>query len=248
MATSPMKFHRYSEGALSSHDQVARALGSDILAGVYPPGSRMPVEAEILQRFGISRTVLREVLKTLTAKGFIVSKTRVGTKVLDSSHWNYFDSDVLSWKVSQGFDPIFLRDLAEVRLAIEPQAAALAAARRTQEELAELRQCIADMRSATDSPRQFAEADLGFHQVIGRASGNALMRSMAAAIETALVASFTMSSPLDTEQMHDANVRGHEMIVDAIEARDAEAAASGMRAVIEDGVDRISSKSSRTDI
>src|SRR3546814_8725931 len=104
---SPAKFGRYTEGTLSSHDQVARALGTEILAGVYPPGSKIPGESEILHRFGVSRTVLREVLKTLAAKGLIVSKTRVGTTVLDSSHWNFFDADVLSWKVSQGFDAHF---------------------------------------------------------------------------------------------------------------------------------------------
>src|SRR3546814_18473823 len=82
----------------SGHDQVARALGTEILDGVYPPGSKIPGESEILHRFGVSRTVLREVLKTLTAKGLIVSKTRVGTTVLDSSHWNFFEADVLSWK------------------------------------------------------------------------------------------------------------------------------------------------------
>src|SRR3546814_9601716 len=101
---SPAKFGRYTEGTLSSHDQVARALGTEILAGVYPPGLKIPGESEILHRFGVSRTVLREVLKTLTAKGLIVSKTRVGTTVLALLHWNFFDADVLSWKVSPVFE------------------------------------------------------------------------------------------------------------------------------------------------
>src|SRR3546814_583544 len=145
---SPAKFGRYTEGTLSSHDQVARALGTEILAGVYPPGSKIPGESEILHRFGVSRTVLREVLKTLTAKGLIVSKTRVGTTVLDSSHWNFFDADVLSWKVSQGFDAHFRHDLTQVRLALEPAAAAEAAERRSDEDVADLRRCIAQMWDA----------------------------------------------------------------------------------------------------
>ncbi len=236
---SPAKFHKYTEGTLSSHDQVARALGIDILGGVYPPGSKIPNESEILHRFGISRTVLREVLKTLTAKGLIVSKTRVGTTVLEASHWNFFDADVLSWKVGQSFDAGFRRDLSEVRLALEPAAAAVAAERRSDEDIAELRRCIAEMRAATTSAREFAEADLDFHRAVGHASGNVLMQSMSAVVETALVASFTLSSPIREDREHEAAVRGHERIVDAIEARDGAAAAEGMRKVIGHGVERL---------
>lgn len=239
------RFRNYSEGALSSHDQVARALGADIIAGVFPPGDKIPAEAEILERFGISRTVLREVLKTLTAKGLIVSKTRVGTKVLDPSHWNMFDSDVLSWKVGLGFDEGFRRDVAEIRLAIEPEAAALAAQRATTEDIAMLRDRVEDMRNAKESRRAFAEADLAFHQAIGAASGNALMRGISGVIETALVASFTLSSAVDDPQEHKKNVGFHEAIVDAIEARDPDRAADAMRKTIDYGVARVRSVSAR---
>jgi DNA-binding FadR family transcriptional regulator len=239
MANMKSRFRNYSEGALSSHDQVARALGADIIAGVYPPGDKIPAEAEILERFGISRTVLREVLKTLTAKGLIVSKTRVGTKVLDPSHWNMFDSDVLSWKVGLGFDEAFRRDLAEIRLAIEPEAATLAATRATPAQIAMLRERIDDMRNATESRRVFAEADLAFHQAIGAVSGNALMRGISGVIETALMASFTLSSAVDDANEHKKNVGYHEAIVDAIEARDADGARAAMRATIDYGVARV---------
>ena len=113
------------EHALSNHDQVAATLGTEILAGTYPPGSNMPNEAALTQRFGVSRTVLREVMKTLAAKGFVMSKTRVGTRVRDPIHWNYFDADVLAWRVQIGLDDDFLRSLTEVRRALEPTAAAL---------------------------------------------------------------------------------------------------------------------------
>lgn len=88
------------------------------------------------------------------------------------------------------------------------------------------------MRGATGSRRQFAEADLAFHQAIARASGNMLLRSMSAVIETALVASFTMSSPIHDMALHELNVSSHERIVDAIEARSEEDAAAAMLAVI----------------
>ena len=231
-----ISFHKFNRKARSNHDQVARALGIEIMSGVYPPGTRLPHEADVLERFGISRTVLREALKTLTAKGLIASKSRVGTKVLDETHWNLFDADVLSWKVAQGFDEKLSNDLAEIRRAIEPRAAALAAGHADREIIAQLRRCIADMRAATDSRRHFAEADLEFHRAIGAASGNMLMRALSAVIETALVESFTLSSPVRDLAQHETVVRKHERIVDAIEARDPQAAAAAMDAVIVRGI------------
>lgn len=231
----PGSFQMFGESALSSHDQVARTLGAEIINGVYPPGSKIPGEAEILQRFGVSRTVLREVLKTLTAKGLIVSKTRVGTKVLPPSSWNMFDAQVLSWKMAAGgLDEAFHGDLTEIRLVIEPRAAALAARRRDPADIAELRRAIDAMWQATESRRDFAAADLAFHQALGAASGNTLMRSISAVIETALVASFTMSSPINDPDLHHLNVSSHAAIVDAIEAGDEDGAADATRAVIKD--------------
>lgn len=227
-------FQMFGEGALSSHDQVARILGAEIINGVYPPGAKIPGEAEILQRFGVSRTVLREVLKTLTAKGLIVSKTRVGTKVLPPSSWNMFDAQVLSWKMAGGLDEAFHGELTEIRLAIEPRAAALAARRCDPADIAKLRRAIDAMWQATETRRQFAAADLAFHQALGAASGNTLMHSLSAVIETALVASFTMSSPINDPDLHNLNVSSHAAIVDAIEAGDEERAAAATRAVIKD--------------
>lgn len=218
---------------------MARSLGVEILAGVHAPGMVLPSEPDLLARFQVSRTVLREALKTLAAKGLVVSKTRVGTKVLDPVRWNLFDADVLAWKVSQGLDPVFRLHLAEIRRALEPQAAALAASRRTPENLAELRRCVALMRQADHSRRSFAEADLDFHLAVGAASGNPLMRSVAALIETALVAAFSLSSPVDRAELHAHTVEAHEAIVDAIEARDAQAAAEAMLGVIAAGYERV---------
>lgn len=240
MLDTPMggeiSFHRFHQSGRSNHDQVARALGIEIMAGTYPPGTKLPAEPEILARFGISRTVLREAIKTLTAKGLIASRTRVGTKVLDAAHWNLFDADVLSWRVAQGFDERLSADLAEIRRAIEPRAAALAAQSADGKTIAALRQCIRAMHAATLSRRQFAEADLAFHRAIGAASGNMLMRSLSAVIEAALVESFTLSSPTENLDRHEDVVRAHEMIVDAIAARDPAAAAAAMTAVIERGI------------
>ena len=227
------------ERAKSSHDQIAAILGTELLKGAYAPDSNMPSEPDLIERFGVSRTVMREVMKTLAAKGFVVSKTKVGTRVRDPIHWNYFDADVLAWRVRLGLDDEFMKSLTEVRRALEPAAAALAAQCRSSADIARLRECVRQMARPDHTRQSFAEADLDFHLAIGIASGNPLMRSMASVIETALVASFAHSSPVDDPQDHEATVNGHAAVVDAIEAGDEAAAAATILKVINIGVYRI---------
>lgn len=227
------------ERAKSSHDQIAAILGTELLKGAYSPGANMPSEPELIERFQVSRTVMREVMKTLAAKGFVISKTRVGTRVRDPVHWNYFDADVLAWRVRLGLDDEFMKSLTEVRLALEPAAAALAARRRAPTDIARLKACVRQMARTGHTRQSFTEVDLDFHLAIGGASGNPLMRSMASVIETALVASFAHSSPADDAVDHQATVNGHAAIVDAIEAGDEQGAAEAILKVINIGVNRI---------
>jgi len=227
------------ERAKSSHDQIAAILGTELLKGVYSPGANMPSEPELIERFQVSRTVMREVMKTLAAKGFVISKTRVGTRVRDPVYWNYFDADVLAWRVRLGLDDEFMKSLTEVRRALEPAAAALSAQRRAPTDISRLRECVRQMARTDHTRQSFAEADLDFHLAIGSASGNPLMRSMASVIETALVASFAHSSPVDDPADHEATVNGHAAIVDAIESGQEQAAAEAILKVIDIGVNRI---------
>lgn len=238
-------FSPRSDRAISAHSHIARALGIDILGGELKPGDTLPSEAELLLRFGISRTVLREVLKTLTAKGFVASKPRVGTKVLPSLHWNFFDPDVLNWKLALGYDAAFRDDLAEIRRAIEPRAAALAAKRRTDSDIIAMRDWISQMRKVGHSRRSFADADLGLHLAVSAASGNALMRSIGAIIEAALFASFTLSSSIDEQEELEKSLDRHEAIVDAIERQDEKGAAAHMLSVIDHGTSRIAARITR---
>ncbi len=233
------------ERGRSSHDQIAAILGTELLQGRYPSGTTMPGEAELCARFDVSRTVLREVMKTLAAKGFVVPKTRVGTRVRDAVFWNYFDADVLAWRLRLGLDDEFRMTLTEVRRAVEPAAAALAARRRRPEDVARLRECLRLIGRAGQSRQSFAAADLDFHLAIGSASGNPLIRSIAGVIETALVASFTYSSPVDDPTDHAASVTGHTAVVDAIEAGDAPGAAQRILAVIDTAVRRIDQRKHR---
>jgi len=240
--TSLQNMRRLHSGrARSSHDLIARTIGTEILTGIYAPGAKLPSEAEILKRFGVSRTVLREVMKTLSAKGLVVLKTRVGARVLNSSSWNFFDAELLAWRVEMGLDEEFRHSLTEIRLAFEPSAASLAAERCSETHLVQLRDCIRRM-ALSRTRDEFAEVDLEFHQLIGVASGNPMMRSLAAVIETALFASFVQSTPVDDPEDLKGTAASHAAVVDAIAAGKGERAHKAMVSVISLGQARIAKK------
>jgi DNA-binding FadR family transcriptional regulator len=230
------------EKARSSHDNIARTVGKEILTGTYAPGANLPPEAALMQRFGVSRTVLREVMKTLSAKGLVVLKTRIGTRVLNSSSWNFFDAELLAWRVEIGLDEEFRRSLAEIRLAFEPSAAGLAAEHRTPVHVAQLRDCVRRMAESDRNRDKFAEADLEFHQLVGVATGNPMFRSLAAVIEAALFASFSQNTPVDDPNDLKDTAASHGAVVDAIEKGNARRAQAAMVSVIALGQARIAAK------
>jgi DNA-binding FadR family transcriptional regulator len=223
--------------AHSNHEQVARSIGSDIIAGRYPEGSRLPGDAELTTSFGVSRPVLRESVKTLVAKGLLTTKARVGTVVRERGAWNMFDADVLAWHLDVGIDRRFLSDLAEIRLAIEPRAAALAATRRSEADVAELRRAFDTMRQAPSDTDAFTDGDLALHIAVANASGNPFMRSADAVITAALRASFLLSAPVDLDD-RDTVLSWHQRIVEAIAEGDPRAAFEAMTAVIFNGMRR----------
>jgi DNA-binding FadR family transcriptional regulator len=232
----------HTDRARSSHDIIARTIGKEILAGVYSPGTNLPQEAVLMKRFGVSRTVLREVMKTLSAKGLVVLKTRVGTRVLNSSSWNLFDAELLAWRVDMGLDEEFRRALTEVRLAVEPASAALAAGRRTESHVRQLRDCVRRMADSLGDRDRFAEADLEFHQLIGVATGNPMIRSLAAVIEAALFASFSQNTPVEDAGDLKETAASHGAVVDAIATRNAGRARAAMVRVISLGQARIAAR------
>lgn len=220
--------------AHSNHAEVARSIGIDIISGRYAEGMRLPGDAELTAMFSVSRPVLRESVKTLVAKGLLSTKARVGTVVRERSAWNMFDADVLAWHLDAGIDQRFLTDLAEIRLAVEPRAAALAAERRSDEDLADMTKAMERMRREPSTSTAFAEADLSLHVAVANASGNPFMRSIGAVIEAALRASFVLSAPVETTD-RETVLDWHQRIVDAIAAQDAEAATAAMIEVIHNG-------------
>lgn len=223
------------------HSRVLWELGVAIVSGDFAEGSILPSDTELLSRFAVSRTVLREALKTLAAKGMIEARARIGTRVLPRERWNLFDADVLAWHFEAGLDVEFLRAIAEVRIGIELESAGLAAERRTDEQAEHLVALAGVMQDAT-SAEEFARADLMFHRAVAEAAANPFMASISTLVEVALTAVFTISSPVSNPAKLAETAAAHGAIAEAIRAGDADGARIAMRAVISEGFTRSAEK------
>jgi len=223
--------------ARNLHSDVLWHLGFAIVSGRYAEGTILPSDGELLEQFGVSRTVLREALKTLAAKGLIEARARIGTRVLPRNRWNLFDADVLAWHFELGPEVSFLRSLAEVRIGIEIEAAALAAHRRTDAQAEAMAEAVSQMEAST-TPEDFARHDLQFHRLVAEASGNPFMASISALVEMALTAAFTISSPVNEPTALAQTVTVHGAIARAISEGDAQGARDAMRVAISDGFAR----------
>jgi DNA-binding FadR family transcriptional regulator len=222
----------------TSHAHVVDELGKAIVAGIYPVGSILPGDGELAQRFRVSRTVLRETMKTLAAKGMVVAKARVGTRVTEKNLWNMFDKEIIAWHFDNGVSEEFLLQLYDIRLAFEPFAAALVAERADGKDIQALRALALDMAGADHTADSLALADLRFHLAIAEASHNPFMRTLGGLIEAALVGMFRISTPPSENGF--ANIADtHMRIVDAIVAGDGHAASKAMRDVILEGRDHV---------
>ncbi len=223
----------------SRQDEIVRELAHEIVSGRRPEGGLLPSDAELMTRFGVSRTVLRETLKTLAAKGLIQPKTRVGTRVVERAKWNLLDPDMLRWHLDCGIGLELLSHLSDVRLALEPAAAALAAQRRKDADVAMLHDIVDRMQAPDASPAAFAAADLDFHLTIARLSGNPFFRTASALIEVALAATFAITTPVNNPEAKAASCAAHRLVVTAIADRDGEAAASAIVETIRSGAARV---------
>lgn len=221
----------------SHTSRVVGALGLAIVSGAQPEGSLLPGDVELLDRFKVSRTVIREALKTLAAKGMLQARARVGTRVRPRAEWNLFDPDVLRWHVEAGLRPDFFVHLAEIRMVLEPEAAAFAASRRTEADVAEINGWAEQMGQQRRNSAAFAKADLGFHLAVARAAQNPFFISISTLIEVVLVAMLTISSPSDDPERHEASVAQHRRIAEAIANRRPDEARAAMRDVVQNGVD-----------
>ena len=229
---------------MNGHAQVVDGLGRDIVSERIAVGRTLPGDDALAERFGVSRTVLREALKTLAAKGLIRARPRVGTRVLDRRSWNLLDADVLGWHVDDRLGGPFLAQLSEMRLAVEPVIASLAARRASAEAIRAMHGSVEEMGRATGD-RDFAFADLEFHRHMIEASGNVFMHSAGVLIEAALLSAFHLGSPAKDPDVQRDVTEAHRRAVERIAARDEQGAAEATRAIIEIGRARIADAADR---
>jgi len=211
-------------------NQVAAVLGQRIAVGDHPPGVALPPEDELVGEFGTSRTVIREAVKMLTAKGLVYTRPRRGTIVLPESDWILADPDILEWLLHRKNVLPLILEFAEIRLAIEPAAAALAARVADDEARADMKDALNRMREAADGEGDPLDADIAFHVSILRAAKNRFFWSLRFMIEVALRFSIRISN--QTKGVDRASVDDHERILDAILAGDQQAAEATMRSLI----------------
>ena len=176
------------------HGNIVDYLGEAIVAGRFAVGASLPPEAQLRETLGVSRTVLREAVKSLVAKGLVTVGPKVGTRVRTQDHWNWFDADIVIWQTKAGHTLAFLRDLYDLRRTIEPAAVRLAALRATAQDIAELEDAFAGMQQGLKLGGDYVTSDLRFHQGLLRASHNRMMEQMGHALGALLRVSFEVSN------------------------------------------------------
>lgn len=173
-----------SQQAFSNTSKVVDQLGMAIVSGDYAERTMIPLDPDLEEMFGVSRTVIREAKKTLVGKGLLQSKAKVGTRVRPSADWSMFDPDVIRWHVSLRNAGTFLEELFEIRLIFEPAAAACTAERADARDVDMLsRQCLR-LVEAQDR-LAFALASTEFHKMILHMSGNRFLSSLGDMVQTA---------------------------------------------------------------
>ncbi|MEO7383308.1 MAG: FadR/GntR family transcriptional regulator, partial [Novosphingobium sp.] len=175
-----------SGAAMAMHDQIAISVGIEIVTGILPEGSALPTEAEAVELHGVSRTVYREAIRSLVGKGLVSSRKKAGTRVNPRREWSLLDPDVLSWMFSAKPTIEAVQSLFELRIIVEPSAAALAALRRTDEQVSLMRDALDDMERHGLRKAEGREADSKFHSVILEATGNDFLRALTKPISTAI--------------------------------------------------------------
>ncbi|HWU01966.1 MAG TPA: FadR/GntR family transcriptional regulator [Novosphingobium sp.] len=209
---------------------VARQLGTAIVTGQIAPGDALGGEIEAAGRFGVSRTAYREAIRILVAKGLLESRPKAGTHVLPRRRWNLLDPEMLAWSFSAKPDEQFVRDLFELRGIIEPEAAALAARRRNNAQLAIMHGALDVMRRHGVVDAEGQAADQTFHSAMLDASGNATLTTLAESIGAAV--RWTTHFKARVSPVPRDSVPDHEAVLRAIANCDADGARQAMRELL----------------
>ncbi len=222
--SSPRSPGRRLQGAL------LHKIGLDIVSGVYPPGTILAGEIAFAGELEVSRGAYREAMRVLASKGLIESRPKCGTRILSRDRWNILDPDVLSWAFSGAPDLDLVRDIFELRAVIEPEAARLAAARRTKSDLRAIRDALARMRKHALTSELGRAADRDFHDAILRATNNQAIVTLAASVGAAV--SWTTLFKHKSKSLPRNAIPDHALVYEAIAEGNGDDAANHMRTLV----------------
>lgn len=216
---------------------IVQRLGREIVDGTFPPDSRLPDEATMLRRYGISRTALREAYGRLSAKGMLVARPKIGTSVRPSMHWNMLDPEVLAWHLETTPIEQIASSLYPLRRMIEPGAAALAAQGRTEAELAEIAAAYEAMRAAGPDEDGLIVADTRFHIAILSATHNRFIGGFRAVIEATMQSTLQLGwRGAGAASARSARLLQHGDVLEAIRTRNADLARTRMEILIDHSI------------
>lgn len=216
---------------LRIHGKLARDLGLRIVSGAIATGELLETELVASERHHVSRAAYREAVRILAAKGLVESRPKVGTRVTPREAWHLLDPDVLSWMFQSEPGEHVLEALFELRMIVEPEAAALAASRRTSEHLARMSEALRRMAEHTLATEEGRSADRDFHAALLVASDNPFLRTLTSSISTAV--SWTTLLKQRVRPLVRDPIPDHQKVFDAIAARDSAAARDAMSNLVE---------------
>ena len=215
------------------HEALVDRLGTAIVSGEHPAGSRL-VTAELADAAGASRSTAREAVRVLESLGLVAARRKAGVEVLPSDRWNVYAPEVIAWRLGGAERDRQLRELSQLRSAVEPLAARLAAASASDEQRQRLASAVVEMaRSEHDADgADYLSADIRFHRTLLESSGNTMLAALAGSVAAVLV-----GRTHHDLMPHDANpdaVRWHHDVAFAVASgRGGEAAEAMQRIVAE---------------
>src|SRR6185312_13277880 len=210
---------------------IARDMGIKIVSGRLKPGTVLEGEIVASEQLNVSRSAYREAVRILLAKGLVESRPKAGTRVNERTDWHLLDPDVLSWVFQMNPNKDLVVDIFEMRKIVEPEAAALAAKRRTPRHLKSMAAALDNMSLHTLATREGQKADQVFHTALLEASGNLVVRSLTSSIGAAVAWSTIFKQryePLKRDAVLD-----HRKVYDAISRGNAVAARRAMAELVD---------------
>lgn len=197
--------------------EICAELGSAIIRGVYETREQLPTETQLSERLGVSRGAVREAIKVLAAKGLVTSRPRQGTRVTSVSEWNLLDKEILEWMQRVEYSHKLLFDLAQLRYAIEPEAAAIVAGRREMVDFSTMAVALREMDRKDFSPAELLANDNTFHLGILDATDNRFFIQLKPLIGTTLAFGMELIGLYDLfDTDREVNTEDHQVLFDAM--------------------------------